>query len=116
MYVYSLSVYACIYILFLMMYFLFTDSLRGSSVQIGTIQRRLAWPLRKYTHIYLYIYIYICIYILYAYRHTITPLPGVETGALQGALRIVSNLLLHLLLFFLLDWVNGSFAIFGTLL
>jgi hypothetical protein len=23
------------------------DSLRGSSVQIGTIQRRLAWPLRK---------------------------------------------------------------------
>ena len=24
-----------------------TDSLRGSSVKIGTIQRRLAWPLRK---------------------------------------------------------------------
>ena len=24
-----------------------TDSLRGSSVEIGTIQRRLAWPLRK---------------------------------------------------------------------
>ena len=23
------------------------DSLRGASVQIGTIQRRLAWPLRK---------------------------------------------------------------------
>ena len=23
------------------------DSLRGSSVEIGTIQRRLAWPLRK---------------------------------------------------------------------
>jgi len=23
------------------------DSLRGSSVNIGTIQRRLAWPLRK---------------------------------------------------------------------
>ena len=23
------------------------DSLRGSSVKIGTIQRRLAWPLRK---------------------------------------------------------------------
>jgi hypothetical protein len=23
------------------------DSLRGSSVQIGTIRRRLAWPLRK---------------------------------------------------------------------
>ena len=26
---------------------LLTDSLRGSSVKIGTIQRRLAWPLRK---------------------------------------------------------------------
>ena len=26
---------------------LFLDSLRGSSVKIGTIQRRLAWPLRK---------------------------------------------------------------------
>ena len=25
----------------------FVDSLRGSSVKIGTIQRRLAWPLRK---------------------------------------------------------------------
>ena len=23
------------------------DSLRGSSIKIGTIQRRLAWPLRK---------------------------------------------------------------------
>ena len=27
--------------------FYFSDSLRGSSVKIGTIQRRLAWPLRK---------------------------------------------------------------------
>jgi hypothetical protein len=27
--------------------FLLLDSLRGSSVKIGTIQRRLAWPLRK---------------------------------------------------------------------
>ena len=26
---------------------LYTDSLRGSSVKIGTIQTRLAWPLRK---------------------------------------------------------------------
>ena len=26
---------------------LFLDSVRGSSVKIGTIQRRLAWPLRK---------------------------------------------------------------------
>ena len=26
---------------------LILDSLRGSSVKIGTIQRRLAWPLRK---------------------------------------------------------------------
>jgi hypothetical protein len=26
---------------------MFSDSLRGSSVKIGTIQRRLAWPLRK---------------------------------------------------------------------
>ena len=25
----------------------FLDSLRGSSVKTGTIQRRLAWPLRK---------------------------------------------------------------------
>ena len=25
----------------------FSDSLRGSSVKIGTMQRRLAWPLRK---------------------------------------------------------------------
>ena len=42
------------------------DSLRGSSVKIGTIQRRLAWPLRKddthksrsdiYTHTYIHIY------------------------------------------------------------
>ena len=30
--------YVCMYVL---------DSLRGSSVKIGTIQRRLAWPLRK---------------------------------------------------------------------
>ena len=29
------------------MVFLCLDSLRGSSVKIGTIQRRLAWPLRK---------------------------------------------------------------------
>ena len=43
------------------------DSLRGSSVKIGTIQRRLAWPLRKddthksrsVSNIYIYIYIYI---------------------------------------------------------
>ena len=42
------------------------DSLRGSSVKIGTIQRRLAWPLRKddthksrsVNNIYIYIYIY----------------------------------------------------------
>ena len=27
--------------------FIGSDSLRGSSVKIGTIQRRLAWPLRK---------------------------------------------------------------------
>ena len=27
--------------------FCMSDSLRGSSVKIGTIQRRLAWPLRK---------------------------------------------------------------------
>lgn len=26
---------------------MYMDSLRGSSVKIGTIQRRLAWPLRK---------------------------------------------------------------------
>ena len=34
-------------------------SLRGSSVKIGTMQRRLAWPLRKYIYIYIYIYILI---------------------------------------------------------
>ena len=27
--------------------YIWKDSLRGSSVKIGTIQRRLAWPLRK---------------------------------------------------------------------
>ena len=26
---------------------MYSDSLRGSSVKVGTIQRRLAWPLRK---------------------------------------------------------------------
>ena len=46
------------------------DSLRGSSVKIGTIQRRLAWPLRKddtpksrSVNTYIYIYIYIHTYI-----------------------------------------------------
>ena len=47
------------------------DSLRGSSVKIGTIQRRLAWPLRKddthksrsVNNIYIYIYI-VCLAIL----------------------------------------------------
>ena len=42
------------------------DSLRGSSVKIGTIQRILAWPLRKddahksrsVNNIYIYIYVY----------------------------------------------------------
>ena len=34
-------VYICIHIC------IYADSLRGSSVKIGTIQRRLAWPLRK---------------------------------------------------------------------
>ena len=31
----------------LLIVFWVVDSLRGSSVKIGTIQRRLAWPLRK---------------------------------------------------------------------
>ena len=65
------------------------DSLRGSSVKIGTIQRRLAWPLRKegfhiYIYIYIYIYIsyvhiYIYIYIhihIYTCTHIIVWLPG----------------------------------------
>ena len=34
--------YVCYYY-----YYYHSDSLRGSSVKIGTIQRRLAWPLRK---------------------------------------------------------------------
>ena len=41
MYMY-ICMYAYIYI-----YIYNSDSLSGSSVQIGTIQRRLAWPLRK---------------------------------------------------------------------
>ena len=57
------------------------DSLRGSSVMIGTMQQILAWPLRKddtrnsrsVTNIYIYIYIYIyqykCVYILYIYTY-----------------------------------------------
>ena len=67
------------------------DSLRGSSVKIGTMQRRLAWPLRKddthksrrvnmclcaYVHVYIYIYIhtyaYLSLYIyiyIYVYTH-----------------------------------------------
>ena len=32
---------------FVVVMFCLKDSLRGSSVNIGTIQRRLAWPLRK---------------------------------------------------------------------
>ena len=50
------------------------DSLRGSSVKIGTIERRLAWPLRKddmhksRSVKILYIYIYI-----YTYIHTVAP-------------------------------------------
>ena len=58
-----------------------SDSLRGSSVQVGTKQRRLAWPLRKdgtytsrsvYIYMYIYIYthisIYLCVYIyIYIY-------------------------------------------------
>ena len=60
LYVY-IYIYVCVCILLLLMYaaaayvhcgcilllLLLTDSLRGSSVKIGTIQRRLAWPLRK---------------------------------------------------------------------
>ena len=54
------------------------DSLRGSSVKIGTIQRRLAWPLRKddthksrsvnnfffiYLFFHLFIYLYVHLYV-----------------------------------------------------
>ena len=54
--------YICVYI-----YIYIKVSLRGSSVEIGTIQRRLAWPLRKddthksriANHMCIYIYIYI---------------------------------------------------------
>ena len=58
------------------------DSLRGSSVKIGTIQRRLAWPLRKddthksrsvNNYIYIYIYVcthmYVCMYVCILYIH-----------------------------------------------
>ena len=47
------------------------DSLRGSSVKIGTMQRRLAWPLRKdHTHKVIYIYIYITLSLYtYIYIH-----------------------------------------------
>ena len=71
------------------------DSLRGSSVKIGTIQRKLAWPLRKddthksrsvniiYIYIYIYTYIYIhvsvCIYIyIYIYNDYLTRDPKQE--------------------------------------
>ena len=40
MYIY---IYICIYVYI----YIYRDSLRGSSVKIGTIQGRLAWPLRK---------------------------------------------------------------------
>ena len=63
--------------------FTFMDSLRGSSDKIGTIQRRLAWPLRKDdTHksrsvpsfcIYIYIYVstfYFCTFIKNTKIHT----------------------------------------------
>ena len=40
---FSLSLYLSIYLSI----YLFTDSIRGSSVEFGTIRRRLAWPLRK---------------------------------------------------------------------
>ena len=36
---------SCVHLFVLLLFLL--DSLRGSSVKIGTIQRRLAWPLRK---------------------------------------------------------------------
>ena len=62
-----------------------SDSLRGSSVKLGTIQRILAWPLRTddthtsisvnntYMHMYVYIYIYIYIHILLVRVIVITP-------------------------------------------
>ena len=43
------------------------DSLRGSSVKIGTIQRRLAWPLRKDdTHKSRSVDNFVCLYLLAA--------------------------------------------------
>ena len=42
----SLSLYIYIYT-YIHIYVHIWDSLRGSSVKIGTKQRRLAWPLRK---------------------------------------------------------------------
>ena len=43
-YIYICCIHVYIYIYMLC---IAEDSLRGSSVKIGTIQRRLAWPLRK---------------------------------------------------------------------
>ena len=47
-YVYMCTcVHTCITVCVYMCMYVSVDSLRGSSVKIGTIQRRLAWPLRK---------------------------------------------------------------------
>ena len=47
MYVYIYTTYMYIYIYMCTSLCMSLDSLRGSSVKIGTVQRRLAWPLRK---------------------------------------------------------------------
>ena len=72
------------------------DSLRGSSVKIGTIQRRLAWPLRKDdTHKSRSVNnLYMCMYVNLSIRIninetliTLIPLEarrGMASGAAQG--------------------------------
>ena len=66
MFTYNMYIYIYIYVFIIYIYMYNQDSLRGSSVKIGTIQRRLAWPLRKddthksrsVNNLYVYIYIY----------------------------------------------------------
>ena len=65
--VFCINVYICIYIYIYTPTYVHKDSLRGASVKIGAMQRRLAWPLRKddthksrsVNNVYIYIYIYI---------------------------------------------------------
>ena len=111
-----ICMYACMYVCVCVYIYIYiyiyrgarvsSDGLRGSSVKYGTIQGRLAWPLRKddthtsrsvnnlcmyvyiymYIHVYIYIYIYICIY-TYITRRSRSTAPPCGRAASSTRLR-----------------------------